>query len=113
LIRQFPFEALDSYINVYQKLLDTLEEVGSAKVTIDYNKAMVTIEPEPTMEIRGEGAIKIRRQPRLIEITFFGKYYAYVVTKLIKAFVISEKVGLMTTFLELTDAVEYEIYSTF
>jgi hypothetical protein len=111
--RQIPFEAIDSYMNVYEKLLDTLEQVGSAKVKIDYNKTMVTIEPEPTFEIRGEGAIKIRRQPRLIEITFFGKYYAYVVTKLIKAFVLSEKIGLMTTFLELIDATENEIYSTF
>ena len=111
--KTFTFESIDNYMNVYGKLIETLEQVGSAKVTIDYNKAIVTIEPEPTMEIIGEGAIKIRRQPRLIEITFFGKYYAYVVTKLIKAFVIGEKVGLMTTLLELIDAVEYEIYSTF
>lgn len=111
MIRQFPFEAIDSYMNVYQKLLDVLEEVGSAKVTIDYSKAIVTVEPEPSFEVIGEGAIRISRRPRIIEITFFGKYYAYIVTRLIKAFILSEKVGRMVTFLELIDAAEYEIYS--
>lgn len=108
---QFPFEAIDSYMNVYQKLLDVLEEVGSAKVTIDYSKAIVTVEPEPSFEVIGKGAIRIKRRPRIIEITFSGKYYAVAVTKLIKAFVLNEKIGRMATFIELIDAAEYEIYS--
>ncbi|MCI4409555.1 MAG: hypothetical protein JHC26_10725 [Thermofilum sp.] len=108
--KEIPFEALDNHMNIYAKLLDTLEQLGSAKVIIDYAKAIVTIEPDPTIQLEGEGAIRIWRQPRLIEIKFFGKYNAYIVTRLIKAYVLSEKVGLMTLALELIDAVEYEIY---
>lgn len=111
--KEIPFEAIDNYTNIYEKLLDLLELVGSAKVIIDYDKTIVTIEPDYTLPIIGNGAIKIDRQQKRIRIRFFGKYYAYIVTQLIKAFVISEKVGLMTTFLELIDAVEYEIDSYF
>jgi hypothetical protein len=102
--KTFTFESIENFEKLYITLLDMVEYTGAVIVTIYYPQRIVEIEPHPFSQIIGTGQIDLEVTGDLVKIIATHKSQMQTVDTLIRAFILSRKLGIMAYFMSVQTA---------
>lgn len=97
--KTFTFESIENFEKLYITLLDMVEHTGAVIVTIYYPQRIVEIEPHPFSQISGTGQIDLDVSRDYVRIIATHKSQMQIVDTLVRAFILSRRLGIMTYFL--------------
>jgi len=99
--KTFTFESIENFEKLYTALLDMVEHTGAVIVTIYYPQRIVEISPHPFSQVTGTGQIDLDVANDYIRIIATHKSQMQIVDTLIRAFILSKKLGIMTYFMAI------------
>ena len=102
--KTFTFESIENFEKLYLTLLDMVEHTGAVVVTIYYPQRIVEIEPHPFSQITGTGQIDLDVTGDIVSIKATHKSQMQIVDTLIRAFILSRKLGIMAYFMTVQTA---------